>query len=77
MKQHSWRDFLRMKSFLLPYAWRLGLMIRIGLSGSGLWLAESCLSQYLGDNALMRRDLYACLCRLVDVRSIDCCWTCA
>jgi ATP-binding cassette subfamily B protein len=59
MKLHSWRDFLRMKSFLRPYAFQLGLMIVIGLAGSGLGLAQPYLSKYLVDNALMRRDLHA------------------
>src|SRR5215471_16028716 len=59
MKPHSWRDFLRMKSFLRPYAFQLGLMILIGLTGSGLGLAQPYLSKYLVDNALMRRDLHA------------------
>jgi len=61
MKLHSWRDFLRMKSFLRPYACQLGLMIVIGLAGSGLGLAQPYLSKYLVDNALMRRDLHALL----------------
>jgi ATP-binding cassette subfamily B protein len=59
MKQQEWRDFLRMKSFLRPYAWQLGLVILIGLTGSGLGLAQPYLSKYLVDNALMRRDLHA------------------
>jgi ATP-binding cassette subfamily B protein len=59
MKQHHWRDFLRMKPFVRPYAWQLGLMILIGLAGSGLGLAQPYLSKYLVDNALMRKDLHA------------------
>jgi ATP-binding cassette, subfamily B, bacterial len=59
MKQHDWRDFFRVKSFLLPYAWQLGLMILIGLTGSGLGLAQPYLSKYLVDNALMKGDLHA------------------
>src|SRR5215471_12868735 len=59
MKPHSWRDFLRMKSFLRPYAFQLGLMILIGLTGSALGLAQPYLSRYLVDNALMRRDIHA------------------
>src|SRR5258706_15406700 len=59
MKQQNWRDFLRMKSFLRPYAWQLGLMILIGLTGSALGLAQPYLSKYLVDNALMRRDAHA------------------
>jgi ATP-binding cassette subfamily B protein len=61
MKQQDWRDFLRMKSFLRPFAWQLGLMILIGLTGSALGLAQPYLSKYLVDNALMRRDLHALL----------------
>ena len=56
MKEQNWRDFLRMKSFLRPYAWQLGFMILIGLTGSALGLAQPYLSKYLVDNALMRRD---------------------
>jgi ATP-binding cassette, subfamily B, bacterial len=59
MKEHNWRDFLRMKSFLRPYAWQLGFMILIGLTGSALGLAQPYLSKYLVDNALMRRDSHA------------------
>jgi ATP-binding cassette subfamily B protein len=59
MKQQNWRDFLRMKSFVRPYAWQLGLMILIGLTGSALGLAQPYLSKYLVDNALMRRDPHA------------------
>jgi ATP-binding cassette, subfamily B, bacterial len=59
MKQQNWRDFLRMKSFLRPYAWQLGFMILIGLTGSALGLAQPYLSKYLVDNALMRRDQHA------------------
>jgi ATP-binding cassette, subfamily B, bacterial len=59
MKQQNWRDFLRMKSFLRPYAWPLGFMILIGLTGSALGLAQPYLSKYLVDNALMRRDQHA------------------
>jgi ATP-binding cassette subfamily B protein len=59
MKQQTWRDFLRMKSFVRPYAWQFGLMILIGLAGSALGLAQPYLSKYLVDNALMRRDAHA------------------
>jgi ATP-binding cassette subfamily B protein len=59
MKHQDWRDFLRMRSFLRPFAWQLGLMILIGLTGSALGLAQPYLSKYLVDNALMRRDLHA------------------
>jgi ATP-binding cassette, subfamily B, bacterial len=59
MKQQDWRGFLRMKPFLRPYAWQLGLIILIGLTGSALGLAQPYLSKYLVDNALMRRDLHA------------------
>src|SRR6478752_5335578 len=59
MKQQNWRDFLRMKPFLRPFAWQLGLMILIGLTGSALGLAQPYLSKYLVDNALMRQDLHA------------------
>src|SRR5229473_4151458 len=61
MKQQDWRGFLRMKPFVLPYAWPLGLMILIGLTGSALGLAQPYLSRYLVDNALMRRDPHALL----------------
>jgi ATP-binding cassette subfamily B protein len=59
MKQQNWRDFLRMKSFLRPYAWQLGLMILIGLAGSALGLLQPYLSKYVVDNALLRRDPHA------------------
>jgi ATP-binding cassette subfamily B protein len=59
MKQENWRDFLRMKPFLRPYAWQLGLMILIGLTGTAVGLAQPYLSKYLVDNALMRRDPHA------------------
>ena len=59
MKQPDWREFLRMKPFVRPYAWPLGLMILIGLAGSALGLAQPYLSKYLVDNALMRRDSHA------------------
>jgi ATP-binding cassette, subfamily B, bacterial len=54
-----WRDFLRMKTFVRPYAWRLGLMILISLAGTALGLVQPYLSKYLVDNALLRRDLHA------------------
>jgi len=59
MKQPDWREFLRLKPFVRPYAWQLGLMILIGLAGSGLGLAQPYLSMYLVDNALLRRDVNA------------------
>jgi ATP-binding cassette subfamily B protein len=59
MKHTEWRDFLRMRSFLRPYAWQLALIIVIGLAGSALGLAQPYLSKYLIDNALMRRDAHA------------------
>src|SRR5215510_4395459 len=59
MKDQNWRDFLRMKVFVRPYAWQLGLMILIGLTGSALGLVQPYLSKYLVDNALMRRDAHA------------------
>ena len=59
MKQHTWSDFLRMKSFLRPYACQLGFMILLGLTGSALGLAQPYLSRYLVDNALMRKDVHA------------------
>jgi ATP-binding cassette, subfamily B, bacterial len=59
MKQPDWREFLRLKPFVRPYAWQLGLMIVIGLAGSGLGLAQPYLSMYLVDNALLRRDANA------------------
>jgi ATP-binding cassette subfamily B protein len=59
MIQTGWRDFLRVKEFVRPYAWQLGLMILIGLAGSGLGLVQPYLSMYLVDNALMRRDVNA------------------
>src|SRR5437879_2754912 len=55
----QWRDFLRMKVFLRPYAWPLALMILLSLAGSLLGLAQPYLSKYLVDNALLRRDLHA------------------
>src|SRR6266853_2763373 len=58
-KPTEWRDFLRMKVFLRPYAWRLGLMILISLGGSLLGLLQPYLSKYLVDNALLRRDIHA------------------
>lgn len=59
MKQNNWRDFLRMEPFLRPYAYQLGFMILLGLTGSALGLAQPYLSKYLVDNALMRRDVHA------------------
>src|SRR5690242_17061654 len=59
MNQHNWRDFLRMKSFLQPYACQLGFVILLGLTGSALGLAQPYLSKYLVDNALMRKDVHA------------------
>jgi ATP-binding cassette subfamily B protein len=59
MNQPDWREFLRMKEFVQPYAWQLGLMILIGLAGSGLGLVQPYLSMYLVDNALIRRDVNA------------------
>jgi ATP-binding cassette subfamily B protein len=59
MKDQGWRDFLRMKVFVRPYAWQLGLMILLGLTGSLLGLAQPLLSKYLVDNALLRRDAQA------------------
>src|SRR5262245_18548584 len=59
MTQNNWRDFLRMRSFLRPYACQLCLMILLGLTGSALGLAQPYLSRYLVDNALMRRDIHA------------------
>jgi ATP-binding cassette subfamily B protein len=57
--KYGWRDFLRMKPFILPYAWQLALMILVGLVGGALGLAQPYLSKYLVDNALMRRDMHA------------------
>jgi ATP-binding cassette subfamily B protein len=59
MRHEDWRDFLRMKVFVRPYAWQLGLMILIGLAGSALGLVQPYLSKYLVDNALIRRDMNA------------------
>jgi ATP-binding cassette, subfamily B, bacterial len=59
MKNTNWRDFLRLKVFVRPYAWQLGLMILIGLAGSALGLVQPYLSKYLVDDALVRRDLRA------------------
>ena len=59
MKEQNWRDFLRMKVFVRPYACQLGLMIVIGLAGSALGLVQPYLSKYLVDNALLRRDVHA------------------
>src|SRR5262245_37111590 len=59
MTQGNWRDFLRMKPFVRPYAWQLALIILIGLFGSVLGLAQPYLSKYLVDNALVRRDINA------------------
>jgi hypothetical protein len=52
MKHQDWREFLRMREFVRPYAWQFGLMILIGLAGSGLGLVQPYLSMYLVDNAL-------------------------
>jgi ATP-binding cassette subfamily B protein len=57
MKHQDWREFLRMREFVRPYAWQFGLMILIGLAGSGLGLVQPYLSMYLVDNALVRRDI--------------------
>lgn len=57
--QRPWRDFLRMKIYLRPYAWRLAFMMAISLVASALGLAQPYLSKYLVDNALLRRDLHA------------------
>ena len=46
MKQQNRRGFMRMKPFLRPYAWQLGLMILIGLTGSAQRLAQPYLSNY-------------------------------
>src|SRR5262245_44806054 len=40
MREQNWRDFLRMKVFVRPYAWQLGFMILIGLAGSALGLVQ-------------------------------------
>jgi len=55
----EWRDFLRMKRFVRPYAGPLLLMICISLIGGAMGLAQPYLSKYLVDNALMRRDMHA------------------
>jgi ATP-binding cassette subfamily B protein len=55
----EWRDFLRMKVFLRPYAGRLALMILLSLAGGLLGLAQPYLSKYLVDSALLRRDMRA------------------
>src|SRR5882762_5732179 len=57
--KRPWREFLRMKVFLRPYAWQLVVMILISLAGSMLGLLQPYLSRYLVDNALMRRDMHA------------------
>jgi ATP-binding cassette, subfamily B, bacterial len=59
MKDQGWRDFLRMKVFVRPYAWQLALMLLIGVIGSLLGLVQPYLSKYLVDNALLRRDMHA------------------
>ncbi len=54
-----WRDFLRVKPFLRPYAGPLLLMLGLSLFGSLLGLAQPYLSKYLVDNALLRKDMHA------------------
>jgi len=61
MNDPNWRDFIRMKEFVRPYAWQLGVMILIGLAGSGLGLVQPYASKYLVDNALIQRDVRALL----------------
>ena len=57
--QRPWRDFLRVKPFLRPYAGPLLLMLALSLFGSLLGLAQPYLSKYLVDNALLRKDMHA------------------
>jgi len=54
-----WRDFLRLQTFLRPYAWRMTAMIALSLAGSLLGLAMPYLSKYLVDGALLHRDVHA------------------
>jgi ATP-binding cassette, subfamily B, bacterial len=55
----SWRDYLRLKVFVRPYAVQLCLIVLLGLVGSVLGLVQPYLSKYLVDNALIRRDVHA------------------
>jgi ATP-binding cassette subfamily B protein len=55
-ERSSWRDFLRLRVFVRPYAGPLALIVLIGLVASLLGLAQPYLSKYLVDNALLRRD---------------------
>src|SRR5688572_25086148 len=59
MKHRDWQEFLRLKPFVRPYAWQLGLMVLIGLTGTALGLAQPYLSKYLVDEALIRRNTNA------------------
>src|SRR5258708_11407715 len=58
-EMRRWRDFLRMRVFVRPYAGRLALMVALSLVGGSLGLAQPYLSKYLVDNALLRRDMHA------------------
>jgi ATP-binding cassette subfamily B protein len=59
MTERTWRDFLRLKVFVRPYAGQLSLIVLLGLVGSLLGLAQPYLSKYLVDNALVHRDMHA------------------
>jgi ATP-binding cassette subfamily B protein len=59
---HSdWREYRRLKPFLVPYASRLGVILGINVISTLLGLAQPYISKLLIDNALVPRDMHALL----------------
>src|SRR6202051_5336984 len=55
----SWREYRRLKPFVMPYASRLGVILGIGVLATALGLAQPYISKLLIDDALLRRDMRA------------------
>jgi ATP-binding cassette subfamily B protein len=55
----SWKEYRRLKPFLMPYASRLGVILGIGVLATALGLAQPYISKLLIDDALLRRDMRA------------------
>src|SRR5271169_4812168 len=55
----GWKEYRRLKPFLMPYASRLGVILGISVLSTVLGLAQPYFSKLLVDNALLRRDMRA------------------
>jgi ATP-binding cassette subfamily B protein len=55
----NWREYRRLKPFLLPYASRLSVILGISVLSTALGLTQPYISKLLIDDALLRRDMRA------------------